>query len=155
MPQCHDITPRMLAGAHTRIARSEPRTIFYHAALTAVNKAIGGNPHLTVGEAVALLLWTWNRRFYTKNRPFTVNHISKITTFYLDHQDVLAGYRQRDILSLSDEDAEGISTVFECLEREVGTVGAAKVLHLLAPHFFSLWDNKIAYYGYGLRLKGM
>lgn len=155
MPKCRKITSTMLTRAHSKIARHEPRTIFYNAALLAVNAAIARNADLTVGEAVSLLLWTWNRRFYTKSRPFTVNHISKVTSFYLDHQDALRNYRQRDILSLSDEDAEDISTLFECLEKVVGAVGAAKVLHLLAPDFFSLWDNKIAYYGYGLALNGM
>ena len=34
--------------------------------------------------------------------------------------------------------------MFDAFERTLGAVGAAKALHLLAPHFFPLWDSGIA-----------
>ena len=48
-----------------------------------------------------------------------------------------------------------IRSVFSAFENEVGAVGAAKALHLLAPQFFPLWDRKIARaYGLPIGKKG-
>ena len=44
-----------------------------------------------------------------------------------------------------------IIELFTAIELVLGPVGAAKALHLLAPHFFPLWDRKIAQ-SYGISL---
>jgi hypothetical protein len=46
-----------------------------------------------------------------------------------------------------------IKTIYQALKSAVGPIGAVKVLHLVCPSFFPLWDNAIAnglrqyYYG--------
>jgi hypothetical protein len=45
-----------------------------------------------------------------------------------------------------------VTLLFDRFARVLGPVGAAKSLHLLAPAFFPLWDQKIAHaYGLGKR----
>jgi hypothetical protein len=46
---------------------------------------------------------------------------------------------------------ECVSAIFQEFEEVLRPVGTAKVLHLLAPRYFPIWDNKIAK-GYGLAL---
>ena len=53
-------------------------------------------------------------------------------------------FRVRDITALSDDERDAIVHLFEDFEHTLGPVGAAKALHLLAPHVFPLWDRAIA-----------
>ncbi len=57
--------------------------------------------------------------------------------------------RQRTIETLTEDDKEAVLEVFAEFAEVLKPVGAAKALHLLAPRFFPLWDNKIAK-AYGL-----
>lgn len=63
----------------------------------------------------------------------------------------MAGYRQREIESQTDQDEGPVKELFAAFEEVLYPVGAAKCLHLLAPGFFPLWDGAIAK-GYGLSL---
>jgi hypothetical protein len=47
------------------------------------------------------------------------------------------------------DDRPLVLALFAAFEQELGAVGTAKALNVLAPNFFSLWDNAIAY-GYGV-----
>jgi len=124
--------------------KNEPRGLFYRAATELVELALRGTSSLNIAEALAVLLLTWNRRFYNKNRPFNEEHMSAIEGLLNSHSRFLLPFRQRCIESLSEKDEKFVESIFRHFEDVLGPVGAAKSLHLLAPRFFPLWDNAIA-----------
>lgn len=132
----------------------EPRGLFYRAATELVTLALDGKTSLSVAEALAVLLQTWNKMFY-QYRRFDSQHFADIERLISDHHSILIAFRQRSIESLKQEDESEIVRVFKAFEEVLGPVGAAKCLHLLAPRFFPLWDRAIAEaYGLPLRQKG-
>jgi hypothetical protein len=69
--------PAAIYPSRTELARGQrafrahvPRDIFYRAALPLVALARSGDVDLTVGEALGILLQTWNRSYY-RYRPVT------------------------------------------------------------------------------------
>lgn len=102
-----------------------------------------------LAEGLGVLLLTWNAAFYTKYGSFDFD----ILEDYLEkNTSLLREYSERNILSHSKGDEKQILTLFrELLEvtksvkKEGRTpVGVSKTLHMLAPSYFSLWDNAIA-----------
>lgn len=104
-----------------------------------------------VADGVAALLVSWNRAFYR----FGLFSVDKLVKCSEDNADLLAHFRSRDIWSLSVGDADAIEGLFgaflEALRIESGKsegrkspVAVGKALHLLAPSFFPIWDQKIA-----------
>ncbi|MEL6321445.1 MAG: hypothetical protein AAFQ57_12490 [Cyanobacteria bacterium J06626_14] len=93
----------------------------------------------------------WNKRSYQRNSRDPLDHFRLIEQPLRVHWVDLMAYRQRNILSLSDEDQETIKRIFSDF-LFLGSVGVAKGLHLIAPYFFSPWDTQI-YQGYGYKNK--
>jgi hypothetical protein len=119
-----------------------------------VGLALAGKIELSVTEALAVLLQTWNMAFY-QFTPFDRQHFSDLEHVVTHHEEDLASLRDRSIESFSDEDEATIKRLFGEFEEVLGPVGAAKCLHLLAPRFFPLWDRAIAKaYGFSLRRRG-
>lgn len=56
---------------------NEPRDLFYRAATELVSLAIKKKTALSVTEAVAVLLQTWNREYY-RYRKFDADHFQEI-----------------------------------------------------------------------------
>ena len=135
---------------------NEPRDLFYRAATELVDLSIRRATSLSVAEALAVLLQTWNAPFYRFGRTkFNTEHFSDIEALLEGHGHRLSLARQRSIETFGDELVPEVNRVFEDLEIILGPVGAAKCLHLLAPRFFPLWDRAIAQaYGLGLRERG-
>lgn len=146
MPQPPSIQD--LQRAREIFEKLEPRDLFYRVAIEVVKLAWEGQSTLTIGEAVAVLLQTWNRAFY-RYRKFDSQHFEAIEALLKKHKAVLHTLRQRSIEEFSPEDAQEIGHLFNEFDEVLGPVGAAKCLHLLAPRFFPLWDNAIAK-AYGL-----
>jgi len=143
-----------IKAARQAFEANEPRDLFYRAATELVGLALGGNTSLSVAEALAVLLQTWNKMFY-QYRRFDSRHFADIERLIRDHHSILITFRQRSIQSLNQEDESEVVRVFKAFEEVLGAVGAAKCLHLLAPSFFPLWDRAIAEaYGLPLRQKG-
>ncbi len=129
--------------------RHEKRDAMYEVATFLVNYFWGNPSKMTDG--LGALLLTWNQAFYRygsfdfdKLEKCIVENFQKIETF-----------RNRDISSLSHSDDGDIKVLFnkflEALQINTGNkkgnkspVAVAKALHLLAPNFFPLWDDKIA-----------
>ncbi len=133
---------------------NEPRDLFYRAATELVALALDGKTSLSVAEALAVLLQTWNKMFY-QYRRFDSQHFADIERLIRDYHSILITFRQRSIQSLNQGDESEVVRVFKAFEEVLGPVGAAKCLHLLAPCFFPLWDRAIAEaYGLPLRQKG-
>jgi hypothetical protein len=58
-----------LARAHGVFRAHESRDLFYRAAIALVGLAKAGTVDLTVGEALAVLLRTWNSAYYRYHPP--------------------------------------------------------------------------------------
>ncbi len=100
-------TAEELSAARTEFKRVEPRALFYRAAGELVESAWRGQSSLSLAEAVAVLLQTWNKAFY-QYRPFNEQHFSKLEALICSSRDSLAIYRQRDIESLTDHDEAAV-----------------------------------------------
>jgi hypothetical protein len=102
-----------------------------------------------VVEAVAAFLKDWNRtyyRFHPEKRPLLDSELEELVTGNLP---AIMGLHERSIVSIVPSDRDAVVRVFSAFESKLGPVGSAKALNLLAPSFFPLWDNPIAY-AYGL-----
>lgn len=143
-------TAEELREAHNLFERMEPRALFYRAALELVGFAWDGRSSLSVAQAVAVLLKTWNQSFY-RFRKFDEEHLFGLEALVKTYRGALNEYRQRGIESLGADDELQVRKIFEAFEKLLYPVGTAKCLHLLAPRFFPLWDRAIAT-SYGLSL---
>ena len=122
---------------------NEPRDLFYRAATELVRLAVDNKTSLSVADALAVLLQTWNRSYY-RFRKLDVGHFKKLDLLYRKHRRRLTSYRNRAIERLRDDERPIVCDLFQEFEGVLGPVGAAKALHLLAPTFFPLWDRAIA-----------
>lgn len=133
-----------LICAHSKYLANEPRDLFYKVATELISLiSYGCVTEITVPEAVATLLLTWNRRFFLK-RKFREEDLSKFENIYNSHKIHLDEFRQKSIESYWTDDFFLVKEIFDKFESILGAVGAAKSLHLLCPKFFPLWDNPIA-----------
>jgi len=139
----YSLTLAELNSARKAFESNEPRDLFYRAATELVDLAIRKETSLSIAEALAVLLQTWNRPFY-QYKPFDRQHFLDIENLINNHQHLLIEFRNRSIDSFNDEDEHAVQEVFLNFEKVLGPVGAAKTLHLLAPGFFPLWDRAIA-----------
>ena len=109
-----------------------------------------GKPH-EMADSLGVLLLTWNQAFYR----YGVFSFDKLEKSLSEGLDWIESYRERDILSLKMSEEREIRAIFimfwKTLQIEGGKskgkkspVAAAKTLHLLAPKFFPIWDDKIA-----------
>ena len=144
-------TIRELEGAKKAFEQNEPRDLFYRAATELVDQAIQGNSSLSLAEALAILLQTWNSAYYRYN-AFDNQHFTDIENIVKIDYKLLLKITKRSIETFIDEDRLIIKQVFVDFEEVLGPVGAAKCLHLLASKFFPLWDRAIAK-AYSLPLK--
>jgi len=101
-------------------------------------------------DAVGTFLLVWNSAFY---RYGPLNFYKLQETIEKHYQSLLS-FRRRDIGSFSNSDEEKIKEIFTAFaeatsisvegKQKYTPVGVVKVLHLFAPNFFPLWDQKIA-----------
>lgn len=104
-----------------------------------------------MADGLGVLLLTWNQAFYR----YGIFDFDKLEECITENFQRIESFRNRDILSLSDEDENDIKDLFNKflevlqissgeMEGKKSPVAVAKALHLLAPKFFPLWDDKIA-----------
>jgi hypothetical protein len=129
--------------ARIAFEENEPRDLFYRVATVLIQQATEGNTELSIADAVAALLQTWNQSYYRYHK-FDAVHFAEIQRVIKEHPEVISDLRQRNIGSLKAGDETSVISVFTDFEVVLGPVGAAKCLHLLAPDFFPLWDRAIA-----------
>jgi hypothetical protein len=130
-----------LAHAHDVFREHESRDLFYRPAIALLRLAKAGMVDLTVGEALAVLLRTWNSAHYRYHPPGT-GHYAEVEALIEMHGAWLESVTHRGIASFTDLDEQPLRTVFTGFEMALGPVGAAKALHLLAPCFMPLWDAR-------------
>ena len=137
--------------------KHEKRDAMYKVATFLVSHFWGKPSDMTDGLGVLLL--TWNQAFY-RYGSFDFDRLEECIA---KHLKMLEEFRNREITTLRKSDEPDIKKLFndfmESLKVSYGKsedrkspVAVAKALHLLAPHFFPLWDGRIAkaygcYYG--------
>jgi hypothetical protein len=139
-----------LAKARQIFRSRESRDVFYRAATYLVEQALQGRAPITLSEALAVLLQTWNRAYYQYHPPGR-DHLDRIDALLDQHAPWRYRIRDRTIDTFSSADGAELEPIFRDFENVLGPVGAAKALHLLAPRFLPLWDRAIAV-AYGLQL---
>jgi hypothetical protein len=143
------ISPEELEKGCLAFQQHERRDAMYKTA-TFLVRHFWGRP-TEVAEGLGVLLCVWNHAFYRPG-PFDYDLLEKCIA---TNQAVLDGFRHRNILTHSPDDDGQIRSLFQefldalriCdgkCEGRGSPVGVAKALHLLAPGFFPLWDEKIA-----------
>src|SRR6266849_598878 len=134
-------------NARKNFIAGEPRNLFYLVATELMylsrNKI---TKKVSVAQALAVLLQTWNVSFYRfrVQGRFHEEDLTEIEVLLRDHSALIEKYRKRSIATLSLGEENALGMLFSCFENVLGAVGAAKCLHLLAPAFFPLWDRAIA-----------
>jgi len=104
-----------------------------------------------MANGLGVLLLTWNQAFY-RYGPLSLVRLEECIKRRLAS---LKDFRDRDILDFTSADEHDVRDVFidflQALQISEGKmkgrrspVSVAKALHLLAPAFFPLWDDKIA-----------
>jgi hypothetical protein len=130
-----------------------PREAMYKTATFLVDYHWGKPREMADGLGVLLL--TWNQAFYRYGQ-FDFKALERCIT---KNRPSLEQLRKRSILDYTEPDAPLVRRLFgdflsalaidKGKKASVGSpVAVAKALHLLAPNFFPLWDDKIAR-GYG------
>ena len=110
-----------------------------------------GRPY-EMANSIGVLLLTWNNAFYR----YGLFDYDKLEECISNNLNLLDKYRKRDILDYSSTDDEAVKCLFQqflvalqmCEGKKKNAkrpVGVAKALHLLAPAFFPIWDDKIAH----------
>ena len=84
-------TITQLKRAHSTFADKEARDLFYRVATELVDRAFKQETQISVGESIAVLLATWNRRFYQRGRRCDRRHVDMIDE----------GLEGRQVLSLA------------------------------------------------------
>jgi len=104
-----------------------------------------------MADGLGVLLLTWNQAFYRYGNL----EFNKLEECIKNNLEKLERFRNRDITTLSESDESDIKSIFTefleslriasgNMEGRKSPVAVAKALHLLAPNFFPLWDDRIA-----------
>jgi hypothetical protein len=149
-------SPEDLLRAHQVFAAKELRgTDEYYRAVTAVDQGFRDDNVPAIAKAISTLLKSWNWA-HLRFKPKKVLQLeSDVQELIVANRPALNGLRDRSIISATAADQAAVLHLFHEFEKQLGQVGAAKALHLIAPSFPPLWDNQIALcYGVGLSAKG-
>lgn len=104
-----------------------------------------------MADGLGVLLLTWNQAFYR----YGAFDFDKLERCIHDNLNELESFKEKNILNFSNSDESATRDLFdkflEALQIDSGKmrgkkspVAVAKALHLLAPDFFPIWDDKIA-----------
>lgn len=129
--------------------KHEPRDAMYKTA-TFLVKHFWGKPK-DMADGMGVLLLTWNQAFY-RYGSFDFARLEEVLRADMA---MIESLRPRNVLSFAEPDEPAIRLLFlsflDALRIKEGKkkdcrspVGVAKALHLLAPGFLPLWDDKIA-----------
>jgi hypothetical protein len=128
----HHPTADELHHAHAVYTEKEPTQYAHRLTL----ELLAGDT-FTAGEAIHALLRIWSPK-----GPQTTP--ADITAVLEDTAPARALFANRHIATLADHEHETVKEIYAALKAVVGQVGAAKVLSVLHPRFFPMWDRKIA-----------
>lgn len=102
---------------------------------------------------IFLLLFSWNRKFYTKKPIRSIDEqVKELRQVIKEERELILRLRDKELIDVDfNETLEGLGiTVGEAicqlypkLDMLVGPTGASKVLHLLLPKLIVMWDDCI------------
>ncbi|NWF76764.1 MAG: hypothetical protein HXY53_09410 [Nitrospirae bacterium] len=129
--------------------KREKRDSMYKVA-TFLVKHFWGSPR-DMSDALGILLFTWNHAFYR----YGLFDYDKLEKCIKNNIPKLEEFRNRNIFNLKRDDERDIKNLFNNFHKALqisegrlkgksSPVAVSKALHLLAPDFLPLWDNKIA-----------
>ena len=127
-------------AAQAEFKRVERRDLHYRAARELIRLQDAGLTSITLPEALTILLQSWNKTYY-RFRRFDYDGLDAL---WSEWQKRFEPFRKREIASYTPTDEAEIEAMFAAFSDVLGPVGAAKSLHLLAPRFFPIWDDRIA-----------
>ena len=149
MVETPNLTPSEFERGYQAFQAREPRDAMYKTA-TFLVEHFWGQPR-DMADGMGVLLLTWNQAFY-RYGSFDFGLLEEALRA---NMPVIEGFRPRDIESFALADEPAIERLFmaflDALRIKEGKkkdckspVAVAKALHLLAPSFLSIWDDKIA-----------
>ena len=149
MAETLNLSPSEFKRGYLAFQAHEPREAMYKTA-TFMVEHFWGRPR-DMADGMGALLLTWNQAFY-RYGAFDFDLLEEALR---TNMAVIKELRSRDILSLVETDEPNIRRLFlkflDALQIKEGKkegckspVAVAKALHLLAPGFLPLWDDKIA-----------
>ena len=75
--------------ARIAFEENEPRDLFYRVATTLIEQAVKGNSDLSITDAVAALLQTWNQSYYRYHK-FDTAHFAEIQGIIEGHPEIIS-----------------------------------------------------------------
>jgi len=98
-----------------------------------------------VEEVIKPFLYEWGRMGRVLGRPKFFHWESELRKQIQFNCERLEGFRKQDLsdVDLSEFESD-IEKCYESFEKAIGRIAATKVLHLICPNLFPLWDNDIA-----------
>lgn len=141
--------PAIFKRGYLAFQKHEKRDSMYRTATFLVDH-FWGKP-AQMADSLGVLLLTWNHAFYR----YGIFDFDKLEECILKNLSLLDKYRNSSILNYTPADDTAIEHLFQQFldalrihsgkkKDQKSPVAVAKALHLLAPEFFPLWDNKIA-----------
>lgn len=145
----YPVDPREVQAGSNAFRAHEKRDAIYKVSSFLVEHSWGDPSQMA--DALGVLLLVWNNALYR----YGLFDYTTLEQTLRTNMATLTGFRTRDIETFRKEDECLIKTLFatflDALAIAEGKskgrrspVGVAKALHLLAPGFFPLWDDKIA-----------
>lgn len=135
-----------LQDAHNEYTKIMRGDFAYRGATELINFGFDKpNPHI-LALGVVILLRDWNKGYYRFKHHDALDdsHLASIEQFVRNHLQTFRSFRERSIENFTEIDNATIQRTFEAFHPIVGSVGAAKALHILAPRYFPPWDAAIA-----------
>lgn len=144
-----DVTAEEILRGGSEFDRREGRDSMYRVATFLLGEWWSDFPKMS--DALTVLLLTWNWAFYR----YGLFDQSALDTCLEKHWPAVEEFHEREIGSLTDDDAPAIRVLFDAMLNALriasgksagkrSPVATAKALHLLAPKFFPIWDQRIA-----------
>lgn len=132
-----------LIKAHEEYVRTVPNS--YATTVQRVSEALSRRNSEETAAFVADWLKDLNRQYFRFRPEEAATLVERLKPILKQEIDRFVKFRERSITTLTKADEGEVLRLFGLLRGECGPVGAGKALHVLAPNFFPLWDNAIAY----------
>jgi hypothetical protein len=103
--------------------------------------------HITTQDVIGIVrpfLFRWGRMGRVVGRQEFRGWEQKTTDLIKSNSEVLERLRRTDIVDTNVDSEDHIKSLYASFRKVLGPVGATKLLHLICPRFFPMWDNDIA-----------
>src|SRR5437016_1045283 len=107
------ITVRTVEDARKNFLAGEPRNLFYLVAAELIDLASRNATKVSVAQALAVLLQTWNVSFYRFRGGFHEEDLSTIEALVSKHLATTQNYRQRKLTSFAADEEGAVRVLFD------------------------------------------